>query len=425
LGIAQSAEQFGRSIYPVDLPTVLRLAGAQNLRIATAQARADHQDAEALSAYERFLPTLSAEYLFAKHDGLTQSTEGEFVDVTKQSTALGGRLRLTWDLHQTFFDALSARQRSKATRLLSQGITDSVLLEVGDAYFELEFVAASVRIAQGAITVSEDLVQQTSGKIDQGIGYKADLLRARAQLAHDSLNLYYAQQEQYLASARLANLLSLQEPIQLLPLDTSVTARSYIDTTRNLASWLAEARDTRPELRATEATLLASQWRRRSALWGPLLPEISGSVFSSGFGPTASDLSDAKRYDVSVMWTIGPGGLLDLGRIRQTSSLSRIALLEHQQVLQSIDEEVVRTFGRVMIQGRTLFIAQRGLGDARASLQLSQERRELGIGLALEVIDAGETLARAEMDYSKTVTKYNKAQLAALAAMGLIQQRVE
>lgn len=46
------------------------------------------------------------------------------------------------------------------------------------------------------------------------------------------------------------------------------------------------------------------------------------------------------------------------------------------------------------------------------------ERRELGIGLALEVLDAAEALTRAERDHVGAIVDYNMSQVAALAAVG-------
>ena len=59
------------SSYPIDLPTTLRLAGAQNLDVQLAHNAVDEAHANYASALERFLPTLapSASYLNAQAIG--------------------------------------------------------------------------------------------------------------------------------------------------------------------------------------------------------------------------------------------------------------------------------------------------------------------------------------------------------------------
>lgn len=418
---AQSSSTAPGTVYPIDLSTALQLAGAQNLKIAAAKEQITESSAHVLSAYERFLPTLSADWRFVKHVGLTQGTEGEFVDVTKQFHQAGGGLSLTLDLSEALFEVLSARQRRHAAQSRSTTVNDSVFLDVGQGYFDLELASALVRVAQHAVAISADLVSQTAGRIEQGIGYKVDLLRARAQLAHDSLLLRKAEEKQITTSAQLAALLNLDEPIQLVPLDTTLLPIAFVDTSGKVGKWLTQASRSRPELRQQRALLSALKWEKTAAIWGPLLPEIVGNGHISGFGPSLSTLHNSEDYSVGVRWTVGPGGLLDFGRVRARSARVRMAKIESESVANDIAEAVKRAYGRVLSRGRMLSITRQGLDDARLVLHLSKERKELGVGLALEVIDAAETLSRAEHEYAETVIEYNKAQLEALSAIGLIQ----
>ena len=52
------------------------------------------------------------------------------------------------------------------------------------------------------------------------------------------------------------------------------------------------------------------------------------------------------------------------------------------------------------------------------AVALAIERRDLGIGLAPEVLDAAEVLTRAERHHVGAVVDYSMSQVAALAAAG-------
>ena len=168
------------------------------------------------------------------------------------------------------------------------------------------------------------------------------------------------------------------------------------------------ARDVDPESLANSADQ-AVDYRPHGERAGAWLP---------GRRPTYSELGSSNDFAIGLRWTIGPGGLLDLGRSRSTAAQVAIAEIRLESASDSVREEVRLAFGGVRIQTRMLSIALHGLDDAAQALSLSQDRQEHGIGLPLEVIDAAEAMRRAELAYARTMTNYNKAQIALLVASG-------
>jgi len=73
----------------IDLPTVLRLAGAQNLDIQIARQRLAEARANHESALWQFLPWIGPGVSYRSHDNLIQDVGGQIIDVHKEAYTVG------------------------------------------------------------------------------------------------------------------------------------------------------------------------------------------------------------------------------------------------------------------------------------------------------------------------------------------------
>ncbi|PYI87439.1 MAG: hypothetical protein DME26_06165 [Verrucomicrobia bacterium] len=71
-------------VYPIDLPTVLRLANAQNLDIQIARERLKEAKANHESAVEQFFPWISPNAAFRRHENRIQAVDGTMLDVSRR-----------------------------------------------------------------------------------------------------------------------------------------------------------------------------------------------------------------------------------------------------------------------------------------------------------------------------------------------------
>ncbi|MEW5702033.1 MAG: TolC family protein [Candidatus Zixiibacteriota bacterium] len=415
---AHAQTEVGLPVLPIDLTTALRLAGEQSPRVAAAEATARAASGELLSTYERFLPSVSAGWQLQRHEGRTQATQGEFLDVDKQSQRVGGLIAARWDFSSALFSTLSAHQRRNAAESDLKDKSLSTMLDVARAYWDLVQSSEYHRIAGRAAKVSEDLVEQSRRSVEQGIAAELDLLRDRTQLRHDLLLLDQAVEREAAASARLASLLNMDQPIRLTPIDTVLLVIETVDSTESLQSWLDRADQSHPGIAMQIAELAASRWEARRAIWGPLLPDFEAGALVTGFGPDLNDLRRSRDYSVAVRWTIGPGGLFDLGRIRSLSARADFANTRLEGVRADIMSKATMWHEAISVRGRSVSTAAGGLDDARKALEVAITRRTTGVGMALEVIDAAEALARAEREHAQAVVSYNLAQMEVLALLG-------
>src|SRR2546429_219534 len=107
LGHLFAGEGTNDSLYPIDLPTALRLAGAQNLEIQIASQRLKEAEAQRSSALERFFPWIAAGVSYHRRDGVAQAVPaGTISDAHFQSYSPGVALTAQMDLGDAIYNSL-------------------------------------------------------------------------------------------------------------------------------------------------------------------------------------------------------------------------------------------------------------------------------------------------------------------------------
>lgn len=404
--------------FPIDLPTVLRLAGAQNLYLAFVRESVQEAYAYTKIAEEQFWPTISPMYRFTRHEGLTQSTPGAIVDVDKQKTFVGVRAVLDWEIGRAIYDVLSAGQRYEGSKSRFEAAEEAVLLDAAETYYDLVMEHLRARVSEESAGVSEKLATELTAAVEVGRGFQGDVLRARVRHTGSRLAVLRARESIRLTSIRLASLLHLAPGIELYPVEAVPRPLELVPPETPDGDLIAEAMENRPELRAAKAELAASEHAESGATWAPLIPNLQIDAAPGRLDHTLSDLEESSDYVVTLGWKIGPGGLFDFGRSDLASSRVRQARIRLAQVRQRITDEVLASTTQLRARGEQRELAGQAVKDAEEALRLNQERQRRNIGLPLEVLEAEEALTRARLDYYRAVVEVNQAQLRAYAATG-------
>src|SRR5205807_576655 len=99
---------------PIDLPTVLSLAGEKPNAIRLARERLAEADAQVDASTAGLLPSIAVGGNFARHTGIIQDVGGKFFDTTRQRVFLGATGELVFDVGGGVFAYLRDRQRLAA-----------------------------------------------------------------------------------------------------------------------------------------------------------------------------------------------------------------------------------------------------------------------------------------------------------------------
>jgi outer membrane protein TolC len=178
----------------------------------------------------------------------------------------------------------------------------------------------------------------------------------------------------------------------------------------------------RPELKQSQAFMAATRASKNGSVYGPLIPALGVQLFGGGLGggPDSgpSTFGAEGDYLLSLSWRIGPGGLFDPGRVNANKAKLAQAELADSRLKDIIVGQVVASLARVKSTGAQINLAERNLATSSETLRLTQQRKEYGVGVVLEDIQAQQTLTQARSDYVTALAEYNKAQYGLNKATG-------
>jgi outer membrane protein TolC len=424
---------------PIDLPTALRLAGANHLQIALAAERVRQAEARLEGAKSLWLPTLDAGVGYNRHQGQIQDTGGNVIDVRRSSLFVGGgpklgsdslnggnngpsRLSVGLPLADALFAPLAERQTTRATAAAQAATFNDSLLEVAILYLNLARGQSQVTIAREAVKNAEELVRLVEARVRAGTAPPADELRGRAELADRRRQVFQAQEAVQDSSTELIRLLRLQPGTSLLPLEAVPVPISLVEDESRLPDLIAHGLVNRPELAAHQALVQAALQRLRQEQWRPFIPNVQVGLSAGGFGGGPDSFfghfGDRTDLDALVVWELKGLGFGNRALQRERASQQLQAALTAEQMRDTIAAEVTRAYYWVRLR-------RKQIDEARAQVEATAEALPLNFkGIlggqlrAIEAQQAIQALAAARNQYAATVIDYNRAQFQLLRALG-------
>jgi outer membrane protein TolC len=410
------------SVQRIDLVAVLKLAEAQNFDIQIATERLAEAKAQYDATFVQFFPWVSAGAAYRRHENLLQDVTGHIVDVDKQSYNVGPTIVGEWPIGDAIFRRLAARESLHATAQGLEAQRHDSAYAAAQAYFDLAGAQSDVEVAREAIRISSNYLAQITRALEIGLAFKADVLRVQVQTERNQTTLSRAREQQRVASARLAQILTLDSTIELTPNESELVPLILTPTNAALSFLVAQALSARPELKQSVAQINVARKSLDSARFGPMVPTLGAQVFAGGLGGSPDGFPDrfgeSEDYQVTLGWRIGPGGLFDKTRVRAADARLRIADLVSKQLSDQITAQVVEAQARVQSLAEQLASSERAVKAAQDTLTLSEQRKEFAVANVLEVIQAEQELTHARLDYFNSIAEFDKAQYALLRAIG-------
>jgi len=409
--------------YPIDLPTALRLAGARNLDIRLARERLNEVQANRQSAVEQFFPWIAAGAAYHRRDGVAQAVPaGTISDAHYQSYNPGAALAAQMDLGDTIYKSLAAKQLVNASDQALEAQRQDSTLSAAQGYFDLAKAAALIEVTREALKTSQDYQEQLHAAVSSGIAFKGDELRVQTQTERYEITLRQALERQRVAAADLALVLHLDSQVELIPQDTLLVPITLFETNSSMHTLVEQALRTRPELKQSQALASAARAAKNGAVYGPLIPSVGAQAFGGGLGggPDGgpSNFGAEGDYLLGVMWRVGPGGLFDSGRVHAGRARLAEAQLGEAKLKDTITSQVVVNLARVQSLWAQIALARQNLATASETLRLTRQRKQYGVGVVLEDIQAQQDLTQARSEYLTALAEYNKAQYGLNKAVG-------
>jgi outer membrane protein TolC len=425
-----------RPSLPLDLANALGLTQAQNPRVAFAQAQIAQSLAVHNAARAMWLPSIRTGGNYNKHEGQIQRVEGENITVSRGAAygglgafAVGAGSPAIPGVYAMFHttDAIFQRRITgyalEAREFQATATMNDQLLETALAYLALLEAAQRRAIAGETLEHGEQLARLTSEFARTGAGNEADADRATAALALLKNEIVRAEEAQAVASARVAQQLSSDPTVLIVPQEDNVVPIDLVPLdTMAMGDLVATGLSNRPELAASRSLVGEAVNRLKREENAPWLPSIllgmSYGGFGAGLGGQITRGGDRFDFDGVAWWELRNLGAGEKAARDNARAQIQQARMQEVQTMDVVAREVVETYSQVQARQRQIAVAKEGIAAAQRSYERNVERIRNIQGLPIEVLQSIQALDAARREYLRAVVDYNTAQFRLHRALG-------
>lgn len=442
----------------ISFPEVLRIAVTQNLDIKIRQEEVRTKGWDLFSSYGQFLPNVALGYRYQYIKGKLNipffssgagsgKIDSPFIITNAGFTYYGYRGG------KILFTALQNKNYLRASKFQKAATLSDTLFEATNRYQKLLLSEALLAIRIRAVETSEAQLTLQQTLLQGGKATKLELLQAQTQLSSDKQKLIDQQIERRSAAIDLADLLNLDQGVDLAPDNRLVEIRRLILESATPASLLKAALDNRPELKQFKELWLAS---KKSAVINAADLQPSFQFFGQvyGLGETLSNSSKTVSSalspitlqptspgtpgsvpiqqrvsrQIAPLYTLGYGinwnftgmGTVDYGNIQSARAQSRQAMLELNKKLNTVTNEVRQSYLKTLSTYRKLEETMAKVESSAEELRLAQLRYQYGVGKNIDVLKAQEDFTSALVENAQAMINFNISQAQLLRDTGII-----
>jgi outer membrane protein TolC len=313
----------------------------------------------------------------------------------------------------------SSRELVKANQANLRDARDMVVLAVGGAYLQVIAAEARINSAQAQLATAEAQYKQASEQRSAGVLALTDLNRAEIQVLTTkervaSLSNDFAKQKINLA--RLTGL----PPTDRYQITTAVPFSPAPDVSLEIA--IQQAMSQRPDLVSAKAQIKAAEYTL-SAARAERLPSLSVSADYGVIGTNPDQSHGTFSVVGSLKVPIWQGGRAG-GDIEQADAALDQRKAELEDLQSHIEADVRDAYLDLEAASTQVQVAHRNLEVTRQTLDLTRQRLDAGVTDYVEVTQAQESVAQAELDLINSTFSHNVAKLSLARAMGYPADRI-
>ena len=395
------------------LEDAVELANRNNPTIAQARANIRSAEASHLETLGAFLPTVTATSSASQNSStrFNPNTQAE-VSGSSQSVSAGINANLV------VFDGLRRFANMRVSRASVESAEASMIaqefqitLQTKQAFFSAVAAEELVRVAQSSIRRSAEQLKITSEQLAIGRAIRSDTLRSFVDLSRARLQLVNAETQRETALANLAQLVGLDEPVQVV-WDEAEDIFAPIDTT----GLRADAASTSPMVYQADAAVRTAG-AQVGVSRGGFFPTITASYNTtySGTGFNFNNLNNSFSFRLGVNLPIFNGFSRETALTRSIANRDA-AYAALDDARRQLEAQMTSQFASLRAAELSFQIAQASRLAAIEDLRVQQERFRLGASRVVDVLDSQVNLDQAEVDMVQARLDYlvARAQIEAL-----------
>jgi outer membrane protein len=311
----------------------------------------------------------------------------------------------------------AARNTLNASKANSLSTREQVVLLVVSQYIGTLRAVADVQASQSRVDLAQALYDQAADLQKEGVGTGIDTLRANVELQNEKQRLLVAQNDRETFLYGLSRLLNL-DPRQQLELGDSL---GFFDTPQpEVEASIEAALADRQEWKALASQIKAAQGQKKAAQYSRL-PTLNFDGTFTYVGTSGNTTLPTYTYQGSVNLPLFTGGRIHAEIVRADLEIRKLeeqrADLRNQIALDVKTALLNLESGRNEVQ-----VANLGVQLSKEEVDQARDRFKAGVANNIEVIQAQDSLSRANDNQIAALYRFNQARADFARSIGQMEK---
>jgi len=311
----------------------------------------------------------------------------------------------------------AARNTLNSSKANSLSTREQVILLVVSQYIGTLRAVANVEASQSRVSLAQALYDQAADLQKEGVGTGIDTLRANVELQNEKQRLIEAETDRETSQFALSRLLNL-DPRQAIKLADSL---SFYDTPQpEVEPSMDFALASRQEWKALESQIKAAGYQKKAAQ-DSRLPYLRFDGELAYVGTSGNTALPTRTYQASVNMPLFTGGRIHAETVRADLEIKK---LEQQKddLRNQIALDVKTALLNLQSARNEVQVANLGVQLSNEEVDQARDRFKAGVANNIEVIQAQDSLARANDNQIVALYRFNQARADLARAIGQMEK---
>ena len=339
------------------------------------------------------------------------------------TTAINGSVGLQYALYSPERGALIdiAQEEVIFRQLEVKRITEELILNVTNAYYDLQQIDLEVEIAESDVKSRRQGLNIVRKLLAASLATRLDLLNVEVELDNARQLLRNNQAQQQIARRTLADLLSLSSNVTPTAKDAVKVAGTW---DLDLEETIILGFENRVELEQQLAQRRSNKAQRRAA-FAPIKPQVGLfanydylQLYSDEPGDNAlRGFGDGYSVGMTFNWTLWDGGAA-IARAREAKANITISEQQYADNAELIRLEIEQAYYQVPAALENVETANKALDQAEEAVEAANTRFRANLNTQTEVLDAQNRLIQAQNNLVQAIIGHNRALATLKRAVG-------
>ena len=311
----------------------------------------------------------------------------------------------------------AARETANASKADSLSTREQVILLVVSQYIGTLRNVANVQASESRVELAQALYDQAADLQKEGVGTGIDTLRANVELQNEKQRLLEAQADRETSLFGLSRLLNL-DPRQTIELADSL---SFFDTPQpEVSASLDSALGTRQEWKALQERVKAAGLDKRASQ-SSRLPDLSFTGNWAYLGGSSTSGIPTYNYEAMVSVPLFTGGRIHAEIVKANLEIQKLQQQE-DDLRNSIALDVKTALINLDSARNQVTVANLGVQLSKEEVDQARDRFKAGVANNIEVIQAQDSLARANDNQIAALYRFNQARADYARSIGQMEK---